>query len=365
MHQNQGGIAQIVIILILLAGLAGGLYLVRNTTVFQPKADEPPITIDDSRIRVTHSPNPIRADNEDVTFVISASEPILPTGKYIFKVTSLNDPNCLQSGYIESKDPNNIIVISSVQLEVPLAVGIKPLTGCKVVPGKRKFELWYGEYLPSASKIVLDYSFEVEQAGGGRAPEITPLNENLGISETPEVQIRNARPGIIYTLWWDGSLLKALNYTTSYAGTTDKIAVPKNGVDFTQAGQKTLCMTVVEDETFMTVARLSCNYKAVFTFSLLPPVSSNEPACSIVPTNPTPSDSVTIKAINLPKNQDFRADLIIQDTTIHMPLQQNSKDSGIVSLHLASSFGPGNYAAQVFNTTSNEYICQEDFEVKP
>lgn len=371
MNLNQKGITQFAVVIILLVGILGGLYLVRNPAIFKPKADESKITVDDSRISVTHSPNPVLADSQDITFVVSAVESILPTGKYFFKITSLNDSDCSMVGFIESKNRSNITIISTLQLTKSSSKTIyetgsnNQFAGCGVSAGNRKFELWYGDM--NGSKYVLDYPFSVEQTGGGRAPEVSALNPELGLAENPEVQVRNARAGTTYTFWWDGAIVNlAQKYAATYDGTTDKIIINKNGVDFTHPGEKILCMEAGEgslDKNLIPTG-LTCNYKVVFDFGLLPPVASTyEPACSIEPANPTSNDSVTIKAVNLPKNQNFRADLMIQETLIHMPLQQNSGESGIVSLHLASSFGTGNYAARVYNTTTNEFICEQEFAV--
>lgn len=320
------------------------------------------ITIDDSRIKVDHNPKPVYVDVHDLTFEITAKDGILNIGLYYYRIATPD--GCQYGSSFDDKTRGTVVTKSSIVIETGrIKCATQP-----PVPGDYKFELWRGQD-DSGVKIVINYPFYVEPVGGGRAPELTPLNQNLGLSETPEVALRNAKAGTTYNFWWDTSKnIFALRYTAPYDGTVGKITIPKDGMpDPDKIGSKKLCMDTGSGLIIEPPILQKCRYQAEFVFSEFPPIPSTttQPACSSDPLSPTAQESVAIKAINLPKNQDFRAELIVQDDTVKLPQKQNSKDSGIVVLPLAAFLVEGNYIAKLYNASDNKFVCETTFTVGP
>ncbi len=167
--------------------------------------------------------------------------------------------------------------------------------------------------------------------------------------------IHNVKRDTTYSLWWDGAgrfpipigVGVITHYTATANGDSGKIAINKSGVEFNRDETKILCMAIGTHHFVYPGIPCEDKYKTTFIFSLIAPPSSTAPSdCSASPASPTEIQSVSVKAINLPKNE-------------------NSGNSGIVTLPLAEFLTKGNYSAKVYNTTSNNPnpVCEAIFTV--
>lgn len=314
-------------------------------------------TTDDSIISITHSPIPVKTDSGSVTFTITATRDIFDTsGDYWYntwRVDGTNKDRCPDLiGPITTSNPRRFVVTSTIR-------------GCSAEIGNWKFELWLGRGIVSrsdSSLIIKDYNFAIEQAGGG-IPQLFPVRTPLGLSETPYVNLINARQGNKYEFWWDSATREFAKKTqASVDGNISNIELSKVGVDFSKPGRKVLCMEVGDD---LFPAGVRCRYRAEFEFTAIPPPPPRgQPDCSIQPPTPTEDDSVSIKAVNLPNNQEFQAELISGGRIISLPTKQNSGDSGTVLLNLAAHLGLGSYTG-IVRDSNNQEVCRKEFTVGP
>lgn len=309
------------------------------------------ITIDDSRIKVTQDPLDAQVNSGQVILTVSATQPILLVGNYYARIENTTGNSCQKNATFTNQDPQKI------------TFAYKILPGCGSEVGVRRFQLWFGSAF-SATPIVVNYIFTLGPVGGGGIPLVVPLNQNLALSETPEIEIQNVKSGTHYLFWWQafGNITLVKNYTATSDGNSGKISLTdykKGFPDPTTPTPKTLCMEAGNDQP--TALGLTCRYPTTFTFTTLPaPPSGAQPACSPNPPSPTENQPVSVKAINLPKNQDFQALFIIQKSQT-----QNSGDSGVVSIPLAAFLPIGDYGVKVYNTSSPDLVCEVKFTVGP
>ncbi len=313
-------------------------------------------------LTIDHSPNPAKLDSGSIVFRITADRDVFGTSGEKYSYTAWLDGEskhaCPSSDNPKTTtEPKEIIFNWTI-------------TGCRARPGNWHFAMWQGSTeinsAPQASILINDYPFSLEQAGGGTL-QIKPVKTPLGLSETPTVRLLNARNGNWYTFWWDGSITDlAKKYQATFDGNVPSIDLNKSGIDFTQPGRKVLCMEL-GDHNYP--AGLTCRYKAAFEFTSLPPPppTGGTPQCSIESANgpnPVTDDSVSIKVINLPLNEVFRADLVIGGVAVNLPARQNSGNLGMVILNLDPHLGEGDYTANVYNS-NNAFVCGKDFKVGP
>lgn len=311
---------------------------------------------DDPRISVTHSPKPVKVDSGNITFTITNTEGLFDTNhQYHYAIFY---PDRMQ--FCNIGDQTTPVDANKIEAKIPLI-------GCKIEqPGERIFQLWYSGGTDNKSGLIVsNYRFVIEQVGGG-LPSIEPFRNPpiYGLSETPQVILINARAGNKYELWWDGSKTEwADKYTAPNDGNFTR-NLAKNGVDFNKDGNKKLCMWV-GDNRFP--AEVKCSFATDFVFtSISPPPVTGNPSCSILPANPAEDDSVSIKAVNLPNNQEFWAKLISSiGTTTNIPQIENSGSSSTVIIQLESHSRIGSYTGIVLFNNSNQELCKKEFTVGP
>lgn len=248
---------------------------------------------------------------------------------------------------------------------------------CAVQLGKWHFRAWAGgtgmDNTPTEALIgTPNYLFEIEQPGGG-ALKITAENSTLGPTDTPQVNLFNARKDNWYEFWWDGSVTElAAQMQAPNDGNILKIDLVKNGVDWSQLGKKRLCVDVTPTKlSEPTYCRPGLD--AIFDLKAVSPPITPSPSpgtsgsCIIqvlaahLP-KPAKSDTVSANVSNLSPGQIYRTEFISENQP---PKTQTltANQNGMIPLELKDHIDVGTYTVNIYDTTNNDPICTNTFTV--
>lgn len=334
-------------------------------------------------INVSLDPKQVMIDGDHVTFTIIAPnngtfDTQQPFTYAVFpgENISITGSSCpLSSDTQQTKNPDP----TGTQLSFTWK-----FNSCRASIGKWHLVVWMGtnkkDLLDSNTPIIIpDYPFEIEQSQGGRLRiEATRKSKTYGLSETPQVNLFNARANNWYEFWWDGAGLLGGDFATKEHPTSDgnilNISLRKIGSDFTKIGTKKLCMQVGNDPNPF---NLSCStFFEYFKFEALPPPPESLPppgtpnSCHIdigaahVP-NPAVNDSVGAGVTNLPPNQQFKINLLSQDeTTIINSVTDTSDKQGVINVNLKDHIDLGTYKVTAVDA-NDILVCTKDFTVTP
>lgn len=228
--------------------------------------------------------------------------------------------------------------------------------------------------------IFPDYRFEIEQLGGGKVG-LKAINSNLGPTDTPQVMLLNAREKSQYELWWEGSGVFVLNLPDqTYPKQNDNILldIPKEGIDFSTPGIKTLCMEIGRDVAPFTdrsmMPNIKCRFSVEFNFqSVVLPTSPPQTAppdgspnqCELYAAHvpePAKSDSLSAGLQNVKPNQKYTIKLTGEGKDISIDAQANGR--GWVSGNLIDHIDIGSYTVTIVDPAEGDKVlCTRDFKV--
>ena len=328
-------------------------------------------------IDVSLDPKQVMIDGDHVTFTITAPNngTFDPSQSYSYSVfpgekVSITGPSCPIFQQATNPDPTGTQLVFTWKFD-----------SCRASLGKWHLIVWMGKgtsaLLDANTPIIVpDYPFEIEQPQGGTLRiEASRKSKTYGLSETPQVNLYNARANNWYEFWWDGAGLLddfATKEHPSSDGNVLNISLRKIGSDFTKIGPKKLCMQVGNDSKPF---NLSCStFFEYFKFDALPPPPESLPppgtpnSCHIdigaahVP-NPAVNDSVGAGVTNLPPNQQFKINLLSQDeTTIINSVTDTSDKQGVINVNLKDHIDLGTYKVTIVDA-NNVLVCTKDFTV--
>lgn len=333
--------------------------------------------------KINISPEVLYADMKTFTVTITPvrtnSNPFILDSYYSFLLTAPS----VQSLFCQTLLPDYFKPIDQNKLERTFDISVLGQSSsvthispnCWSNPGVWHLKIWLGNNpfvsTPATAILIHDSTFLVQPARvGGVIPQLDPIKSPLSMTENPGVRLINAKKGYFYQFWWDGAIVywayKNPNPTIINRGQTFTVSsdgdytlnLTKDGGDFSQPGNKVLCM---EASTSLLGLNLSpatsnCIYKTIFDFQLTPPTPGFM-GCSIAnPKPPEEGDSVSLKINNGPANENLYVKLDDSKTETKIG-PQKSDNSGILLVTLGSNMAIGNYTANVFDT-NDKPICQ-------
>ncbi len=318
----------------------------------------------------TSSPTTLKYKDATLTIVHSPANPTFDTPQLVINVTADKEiflPGTPYSSYIVPDKKVAVTCSHTGRAQVVDAKTIKMTVSiaknyCNLAPGPWKATLYFGDQhrytdIPAEKKIVTNYPFAVATRD---SLQISPLKTPLASNEKPTVILTNAVKDRHYTFWWEGQTTKAGDRKATEDGHFQLELDPK-GLEQQIGRDHTLCASAAPP-VGMIVTNLTCEARTTFKFSDTP-VSTTPNSCSVDPSIIDTNTIPVIKALNVDKNQTFRADLVTQTENKHLPERIQSGASGNVTISIGKQV-VGKYSYNVYKDVDNSLVCTGSFEVK-